>query len=48
MSVVPPGVLPGGTGGRIEDGRKGTRRLGLHAREDVLIRRHGEGRRGVA
>ncbi len=48
MSVVPLGVLPGGTGGRVEDGCKGTRRLGLHAWEHVLIRRHSEGRRGVA
>ena len=36
MSVVPPGVLPGGTGGRIEDGCKGTCRFGLHSREDVF------------
>jgi len=48
MSVVPPGVLPGGTGGRIEDGCKGTRRFGLYTREDVLICRHREGWGGVA
>ena len=48
MSVVPPGVLPGGTGGRVEDGCKGTRRFGSHTREDVLICRHREGRGGVA
>ena len=42
------GCSTGGNRGRIEDGCKGTRRFGLHTREDVLICRHREGRGGVA
>ena len=43
FGCVLPGVPPGGTGGRFEDGCEGAGGFLLYARKDVLVGGHGEG-----